>query len=315
MDAPLEASTALQTHVQPIAAIDTMAEAGRKLLLNDFIRMTENEAGSRSGEDIEHVHDMRVSTRRMRSALRLLEPYFKTKPVRVFRGGLKKVADALGAVRDLDVLIEDLQKYGKKQGVSLDASIALLDAQRTDARHDLNRALDRGSYRRFLISFREFLTTPGAKARNVDPEATTPSQVRHIVPALIYEQLGVVRAYDSAIAEGDVETLHALRIEFKRLRYLIHFFIDVMGATASDYLKDLKAIQDHLGRMQDIQVASDRLEELLGDLDDEGAAALTAYLEALDAEVETLTGKFASVWAKFNSSTVQRKLATALLAL
>lgn len=315
MDAPLQLTTELQSHLQTIAPTDTMAEAGRKLLLKDFIVMLDHEAGSRTGEDIEDVHDMRVATRRMRSALRLLEPYYKSKPIRTFRAQLSKVADALGDVRDLDVLIHDLEKYSAKQEVSLTAAIALLDGARAEARHSLNRTLDRRDYTRFIATFRQFLTTPGAKARTIEPDSLAPSQVRHIVPTLIYEHLGAVRAYDSAIDGGDPTTLHALRIEFKRLRYLVHFFADVLGATSKDFLKDLKAIQDHLGRMQDIQVAADRLEDLLPQLGDEDAAALSAYLDALNAENDELTPKFAAVWKKFNSATTQRKLATALVGL
>jgi CHAD domain-containing protein len=292
-----------------------MAETGRKVLLHDFIRMLEHEAGSRSGEDIEDVHQMRVATRRMRSALRIFAPYFKGKAFRTFRARLKKVADALGAVRDLDVLIDDLTKYEKKNGASLQAAVALLAEQRTEARTALQRALDRRDYNRFVVQFGEFLTTPGASARAVDTDAIAPNRVRHILPTLIYEHLGVVRAYDAAVTEGDAETLHALRIEFKRLRYLTHFFEEVLGSSAPDFLKDLKAIQDHLGRMQDIQVATDRLEDLMSGLSDEDAAALTAYLDAINAESDVLRAKFPEVWKKFNSVTTQRKLSNALLAL
>lgn len=292
-----------------------MAEAGRKVLLHDFIRMLEHEAGSRSGEDIEDVHDMRVSTRRMRSALRTFAPYFKGKAIRSFRASLRKVADALGAVRDLDVLIADLDKYEKKHGASLQGAIALLDAQRGEARAALHKALDRKDYNRFVLHFGEFLTTPGASARAVDVSALAPNRVRHILPTLIYEHLGAVRAYDTAIEGGDAETLHALRIEFKRLRYLTHFFAEVLGETTESFLKDLKAIQDHLGRMQDTQVASDRLEELLSEVDDENAAALTAYLDAINAECGELREKFPAVWKKFNSAATQKKLANALVSL
>jgi CHAD domain-containing protein len=315
MDALLDIHAQLESHVQTITPTDTMAEAGRKLLLKDYIAMLDHEAGSRTGEDIEDVHDMRVATRRMRSALRLLEPYYKSKPIRTFRTQLSKVADALGEVRDLDVLIHDLEKYGDKNELSLAAAIGLLDAERVEARHNLNRALDRRDYARFVEAFRHFLLTPGAKARPVDPDALTPSQVRHLLPTLVYEHLGAVRAYDSAIDEGDPATLHALRIEFKRLRYLVTFFAEVLGATTKDFLKDLKAIQDHLGRLQDIQVATDRLEDLLPHLSDEDAAALSAYLDSLNAESEDLNAQFAAVWKKFNSATTQRKLATALVGL
>jgi CHAD domain-containing protein len=284
-------------------------------LLQDFIKMLEHEAGSRSGDDIEDVHDMRVATRRMRSALRMLDPYYKGKTVRVFRAQLKKIADALGAVRDLDVLIHDLEQFGAARDVSLAGTIALLDAERQDARKRLHRVLDRANYAHFVGDFGTFLTTPGARARSIDGDGPVPSQLRHLLPTLVYEHLGSVRAYDTVVNEGEAETLHALRIEFKRLRYLVHFFSAVLNAGAADFLKELKAIQDHLGRMQDIQVASERLDDLLSELGDEDAAALSASLDALDSESEALAEKFPQVWKRFNSTPIQRKLASALVAL
>jgi CHAD domain-containing protein len=316
MEAQLTHLDALHAAVQPVAAHDTMAEAGRKVLLLDLIKMLENEDGSRSGEDIEHVHDMRVSTRRMRSALRLLAPYYKPKTARSFRAQLKKIADALGAVRDLDVLIDDLGAFGSNHQADLSATIALLDSERQQARRRLHRALDRGRYARFVSDFSAFLTTPGSGARSLESDGfVAPSQVRHVLPTLVYEHLGSVRAYDAVIDQAELETLHALRIEFKRLRYLVTFFSDILGTSAKDFITELKAIQDHLGRMNDIHVASERLADLLPDLEDDASAALSAYLDSLDSELEAMRAKFPEVWKRFNSTTIQKKVATALVAL
>jgi CHAD domain-containing protein len=305
----------LRAAVQPVQPHDTMAEAGRKALLRDFIQMLEHDDGSRMGEDIEHVHDMRVATRRMRSALRLLEPYYKGKAVRMFRTQLSKIADALGEVRDLDVLIHNLERFGEKNNADLQATIAHLDAARLEARVGLHRALDRNSYARFMQDFSAFLTTPGARVRNSEAEAHVPNEIRHILPTLVYEHLGVVRAYDAVIEDAEPETLHALRIEFKRLRYLVTFFNEILGSSAKDFVTELKAIQDHLGRMQDIQVAAERLEDVMPDLDDEASAALSAYLDALNTELEDMQAKTPDVWKRFNSVTIQKKLASALVAL
>lgn len=62
-------------------------------------------------EEIEHLHDMRVATRRLRAAMEVFETCFPRKP---FRKGLKKVkalADALGARRDRDVEIGFLTEF------------------------------------------------------------------------------------------------------------------------------------------------------------------------------------------------------------
>jgi CHAD domain-containing protein len=308
----------LREHMHPIMPENTMAEAGRKALLPDFVSMLEHEAGSRTGADIEDVHDMRVATRRMRSVLRLLSAYYKPKAIRPHLRGLRRVARVLGTVRDLDVLIDNLQQYQKTldEGAraALQAVIEYFDHERQYARRDLDRTLDKSDYRRFTHEYAAWLTTERA-ARASDSDDVHPSQVRHLLPSLIYEHLGVVRAYDAMIADGDAVTLHALRIEFKRLRYLVSMFSSVMGSSAKEFVSEIKTVQDHLGRMNDLHVAQDRLCELLPTLDAASAAVLDAYIDSLRAEEEQLRVQTIDVWKRFNSKTVQRQLATAIAAL
>jgi CHAD domain-containing protein len=62
--------------------------------------------------EIEHLHDMRVATRRLRAALEVFEPCFPHKRHRKALKGVKKLADALGERRDSDVAIEFLEGLG-----------------------------------------------------------------------------------------------------------------------------------------------------------------------------------------------------------
>jgi CHAD domain-containing protein len=59
--------------------------------------------------EVERVHDMRVATRRLRAALEIFEECFPRKRYRKALKRVKKLADALGERRDLDVEIELLQ--------------------------------------------------------------------------------------------------------------------------------------------------------------------------------------------------------------
>src|SRR4051794_8279954 len=151
----------LQAHVLPIEPTDLMAEAGRKALLNDFIKTLSHEDGSRAGEDPEEVHDMRVGMRRMRSTLRLLGAYYKPKAIDPYLGEMRKLAEALGSVRDLDVMIAELQAYQTKLDAAgspdLQPALDQLDKDRTKARKALIRLLDKGGYRRFVKDFSAFL--------------------------------------------------------------------------------------------------------------------------------------------------------------
>jgi len=300
-----------------------MAEAGRKALLNDFIKTLSHEEGSRKGEDPEEVHDMRVGMRRMRSTLRLLGAYYKPKAIDPYLGEMRKLAEALGTVRDLDVMIAELQAYQAKLDeagkADLQPALDQMDKDRTKARKDLIRLLDKGSYRRFVEDFSAFLTKPGKGALPVDVEDIHPYQVRHLLPELLYQHLAAVKAYDMALDKADVVTLHALRIEFKRLRYAVTIFSDVLGGNINDFIDELKTIQDHLGKIADIRAAKDRLKSISDDLDKESqaqtVAALQQYLDHLDEEQKSLKDGFGEVWRHFNTKTVQRQLSNAVASL
>jgi CHAD domain-containing protein len=296
---------------QPVAGDDLMAEAGRKVLLDEFIRVLRHEAGSRTGEDIEDVHDMRVATRRMRSVFRLLAPYYKRNAVHDHQEMLRRLAWALGNVRDRDILIGNLRTYIKpvrgNGRTELLGVIDALDQERITFRAELVELLDSKAYKRFLKDFVEFLTVAGAGAKTPATEVS-PSQVRHILPVMVHHRLAAVRAYDPILATADATTLHALRIEFKRLRYTVSLFQKVLGDQIDDFISSIKAIQDCLGHMNDAATARGLLEGFEG-------AAVEKYLSSVQEHETALLGEFGELWAHFNSRKVQQKLSTALLAL
>ncbi len=306
----------LTAAVQPIMADDVMSEAGRKILLAEFVKVLQHETGSRSGADIEDVHDMRVATRRIRSLFRLLGPYYKKNVISGFKTELRHLAWTLGAVRDLDVLIEEIREYqttlSADKQADLQEAIDALDRSRISAREELNSVLDSRLYRRLVKDFSKFLMTPDEGAKSVPKDVVLPIQVRHILPIIIYHRLAAVRAYNNVLAEADAETLHALRIELKQLRYTLSLFGDVLGPTVADYVTEIKRLQDCLGHMNDGVVARAYLGELLKDSHIE---ALVHYVSTLEEKESALKGQLFELWAQFNTRKVQQKLSTALLAL
>lgn len=295
---------------------DTMAEAGRKILLDRYVQMLAHEAGSRTGEDIEDVHKMRVATRQMRSALRLFKPYYRSKDVTPINRGLRDTARALGQVRDLDVMLESMEKHqtslSEDDAGALQGVMDRLDERRSRYRDDLNDWLDSKSYRRFNKQFKRFLLEEKASPDNNG--AVQPHELRHVAPMIIHERLAAVRAYDPIIVEAEAETLHSLRIEFKRLRYALQFFQPVLGTSLSRYIKEIKGIQDYLGRLNDVSVAHQRLDSLKK-LKEQEKAVIEAYIAGLEIELTDHVENFQTVWERFNTRTVQKDLADALLIL
>jgi len=74
----------------------------------------QHEAGTRAGNDIEALHDMRVASRRLRSAMDMFGVCYPASQFKPLAKLARSLTRALGEVRDRDVLIESLERYAKK---------------------------------------------------------------------------------------------------------------------------------------------------------------------------------------------------------
>jgi CHAD domain-containing protein len=295
-----------------------MSEAGRKTLRFHFRRMLFHEPGTRLGEEIEALHDMRVATRRMRAAFRVFGEYYEPKAVAAYRKGLRRTGRALGTVRDLDVFREKIEAYQRglpeAQPHGLGGLLAVLDIQREAARQWMIAYLDGDKYQRFVARFGAFVETEGLGSLPVhapDGQDPWPYRVRHVAPMAIYERLAVVRAYGEwvTIPDPPLARLHALRIACKKLRYTLEFFAEVLGPDAKPVIKAVVTLQDHLGALQDAVVACAILRDYLawgtwgheaGDtalaVSPGDAMGVQAYLASQEAELEHLLETFPQVW-------------------
>jgi CHAD domain-containing protein len=302
-----------------VHADEPMAEAGRKILRFHFLRMLANEDGTRKGKDIEALHDMRVATRRQRAIFRIAAPYFKRKAVRPFRDELRTLAGHLGAVRDLDVLIEAAERYQSGSAVDLSKTLEpLLDEwrkRRNVAREELVAYLEGDSYRAFTKRYKAFLSSPGTGVKNPAPgDSVSPYLVRHVLPGEIWGHYGRVRAYETMVPLASVETIHALRIEGKRLRYLLEFFSEVLSASVAEAIEALVAMQDHAGELHDTDVTIRLLRDFLmrsasTTLDPAVAAAVGGYLKLKLARLRTLRRSLKRPWRRLASKRFRRILA------
>jgi len=222
------------------AALRGVVERGTTLLLA-------NAAGSLAVADSEFVHQARVATRRMRSAVRLLG-----KPAgwpAALDSELRWIARRLGAVRDWDVL----------QAQTLPALTAALPAAaqplaqqvaRVRRRDDeaLHVALAGARYARLALRLLQWANT----ATQDGPTLASAARKRL---ARLHRRL-----FDSAsfFVVLPVEQQHRVRIRAKRLRYALDLFAAALptGPTAR-YVEKLAHLQDELGALNDAVVASE----------------------------------------------------------
>jgi CHAD domain-containing protein len=285
-----------------VTADDHVAEAGRKVLRFHLTRMIDREPGTRAGTDPEDLHAMRVATRRMRAAWRVFGDGFRPERTRRYRNRLREVAARLGAVRDLDVLLEAADAYRADLPVTeqraLEPLFAAWRRYREDARVLLMHELDSAGYARFVEDFRVFVQTDGAAVLPVVP--TQPHRIRDTAPSRIWAAYQQVRAYEPVLRWADVETLHDLRIAAKWLRYTLEFVREALGPEVAPLVARVTAMQDHLGYLHDADVSAAMartfLVEHAGGLSAAESAAIGRYLVSREREVARLRRTVGGPW-------------------
>lgn len=283
---------------------DTLAEAGRKVMRFHLARMLDREPGVRTGNDIEDIHKMRVATRRQRAAWRVFGEAYRKGRTKSYRNGLRDIARRLGAVRDLDVLLEGIDAYRADQSVTeqraLEPLIASLRRHRDDAHALLLRDLDGNAYGRFVDDYVDFVRSESAGAKPV--AAAVPYRVRETAPSRIWAAYEHVRSYEPILRWADVPTLHELRIAGKWLRYSLEFVQEPLGDGAAPLIARVTALQDHLGLMNDASVAAAMartfLVEHAGDLSATENAAIGRYLVDREREVARLRRTIGPAWRR-----------------
>ncbi|RPJ43722.1 MAG: CHAD domain-containing protein, partial [Candidatus Latescibacterota bacterium] len=276
----------------------TVGEVAYAVLRKHFASFLKHEPGTRMGEDPEHLHDMRVATRRMRAALRLFEAALPLQEALRLRRELRTVGRLLGRVRDLDVqmaLIEERKAELVTVGPEAVAPLLrLLQARREQARRKLLRFLDSRRFARLQASLSRRLRG-GPSARR--PAALLP--IRAAGPILIRRAhrrlLRVARGIEPSSPPA---AYHQMRIRAKRLRYALEFLEPAYGPPARMLIDALTAVQDILGRHQDDQVSMALLRELAEQTTLPGPARLATgeMAQMSAARAEKLRGDFPPAW-------------------
>jgi CHAD domain-containing protein len=251
------------TAVTPDTTIGALADAVVRRQLGALLS---HEAGTRLGEDIEELHDMRVATRRLRAALGVFSDILTPQFV-ALAPELAWLAEILGSVRDLDVQLARLADSPEWHGAwssaeagtsPVDELRAVVTREREQARVVLLQALESPRYDRLTTGLTA-LAQLGAGQRAA--AGHLPATV--VVPGLLGQRhRAAVKAARRARRSGEPSDFHRLRIRCKRLRYTLEFVQEVYGDPAAQFIRRLARLQDLLGGLQDCEVSMERLHSL-----------------------------------------------------
>lgn len=269
---------------EPMPKRPLAGELARRGLGRGLSKLLGSDPDVRLGHDREAVHQGRVATRRLRANLRTFAPVLGDEPAKALRSELGWLGERLGAVRDIDVLVELLAEAAAGLGEER-AALAILFAELSEAR--------RSSFSELIeaLCSQRYLDLVGSVVELADSvPATDMARERgeDVAGLLVAPSWRRLRERVDQLGERPSDrALHKVRIRAKELRYACEAVEPVAPPEAGELARAAKALQSVLGEHQDYVVLLSYLRGEAGRSPAHGYAAglcLPAGLEGLAAQ-------------------------------
>ncbi len=288
------------------------AEGIRRILLTRLEEVCEFREQALDFSDIKGVHDMRVASRRLRSAARDFAPYLRKGRLDDAVAALRELADTLGGVRDLDVAIHALEKLADEAPPEVAEGVRLIagekDARRGKARARLADDLTAEAVEDLRQSFsRAVEGATRVRKKKGEGEATGPG-FRAVAREVSLRLWAELSKRSSALRRPfKTKPLHKMRITAKRLRYALELFAQCWGETLKGFAEEIAEMQGALGNLHDCDVWIETFGDYFRELEDEedtpeGSLTLTLRRDA----AAWLLGHFAEKRMKYYREALER---------
>jgi CHAD domain-containing protein len=256
-------------------------EAARRIHLALLGTMRANEVGVRRGLDTEFLHDLRVAIRRTRTCLAQLKGVFPPDRTAHFREEFSWLGGVTGPGRDLDVYLLTIPHYQTLLPADMRNDLAplmrFLHKRRVAEQAHLVELFGSLRYRRLMRDWTDFLSGPA-------PAQEPPSGTELACMELANDRIGkrwkkVLKRGAAIRDDSEAADLHSLRIDCKRLRYLLEFFRSLYDPGDLDpMIRKLRKLQDRLGEINDLEVQSAALSIFARDMDADQQATPESFL-------------------------------------
>lgn len=295
----------------PLRPDEPAVDATRKVLRTLLDTLERNIPGTRADLDSEFLHDLRVATRRTRSALSQVKRVLPDAVVEEFKARFAWLGKITGPVRDLDVFLLELPHYRASLPVAMAGDLDALEARLRTAHKTeqakLKRKLGSKEMRELLSRWHAVLDAehpPG------EPGWFADLPIEHVASKRIWRMYKrVLKAGRAVTLDGPPEEMHELRKECKKLRYLIEFFRGLYPERElKKLIRALKVLLDDLGEFQDLEVQADKLRAFARafDADDPATLPTVMAIGALVADLlrrqQAAHERFAACFAAFDSA-------------
>ena len=231
----------------------------RDVLLCLLDTLEANVPGTIRDIDTEFLHDLRVSVRRTRSALKLAGDVLPRGLAGKYRAEFKWLGDLTTPTRDLDVYLLGYDRVAAALLAADPAELApfhgYLERQRDAEQRALARGLHSARFTRLAGEWRAALGALPVPGGGQSAAELAAARLRRA-------HRRVIREGQAITSQSPAERLHDLRKRCKELRYLLEFFGSVLDPMAyQPAVRDLKGLQDCLGEFQDRQVQQQEIRD------------------------------------------------------
>jgi CHAD domain-containing protein len=239
---------------------DLDAESGILLVLcARFDEMASHRDAALDWKDPEGVHDMRVASRRLRSALQDFAPYIRQRPLKTCAKQIREIAQCLGRVRDLDVSIATLEKLASRcpadvlPGIQrlMQERIRLLEPQRAS----LERIIAKDTFEQLVSEFLQASRRATRPKVGKNKDGVTEPSFRETSREIIAKRVDELERIGSTVFEPlRQKRLHRMRIAAKRVRYSIQLFAQCLPDAVNAVAEPVARLQGNLGDLHDADV-------------------------------------------------------------
>jgi CHAD domain-containing protein len=204
--------------------------------------------------NIEDIHDLRVSSRRIRTVLDVFSEYLPNKKIKSWENDIRTITKSFGSVRDLDVQIDLINEVYKSTEDNKIRSGLRRIRLRLKQKRQQKQANTKKTTRIILdsASIVEMNTWGETALDNSDSEMFFSSELFRLGYRQIQTRLDEFLFYEVFIFDPDrVKELHQMRISAKQLRYALEVFSDLYKQETDFALDIARQAQEYLGNIHD----------------------------------------------------------------
>ena len=256
--------------------------------------------------DVEPLHQGRVATRRLREILPLCACEVSRGLANRTRRRARRVGRALGDVREIDVSIGVVEALSQGGTVDEAAGHRLKGYLMDEREERRERMLDRLS----SINHTKLERDLADVARQLGMRQQTDAWAQTLALRIDRRSESVQEAVGEAGALYISDRVHRVRIATKKLRYTLELAADAGEAQTRSFVRQLKGVQQVLGRLHDLEVLGRMIQDLtipVSDAGDEGPVALVRPIRPISDELDALRKALGSECRELHSRYVGKR--------